>query len=276
MKIKNKLERLNDTLSKIATKKKFVNVITEDSNDCVTLTDNPKQLDRNTIFFSTNEDEKNIQILSKTEIYHMIGKSNYECEELEICLNKIETGDIWGIEKHLTDDTQIYEATINHSKDIKDIADKLLSKINVADYFDSPLNNLHLILNELVMNGFYHQEDLLDKNRKHSVLNIPNGIIVRAGADEKSIAVSVTDANGTLTRDKIVSSLKRSFEEKKPRQDTEGAGLGFYLVYQNINQLHVNIKEGKKTEIICIIDANKRFKHFKERVTSFHFYEDKL
>jgi sigma-B regulation protein RsbU (phosphoserine phosphatase) len=72
----------------------------------------------------------------------------------------------------------------------------------------------------------------------------------------------------------VLDNLVRSFKEKSPLDKKDGAGLGLYLTFLHSNQFIVNLRPGFRTEVICIIDKNKRYKQYKSRIRSFHFFEE--
>jgi sigma-B regulation protein RsbU (phosphoserine phosphatase) len=66
----------------------------------------------------------------------------------------------------------------------------------------------------------------------------------------------------------------RSFKDKTVMDKKDGAGLGLYLTFLHSNQFIVNFREDCQTEVICVIDKEKRYKQYKERIRSFHFFQE--
>lgn len=227
------------------------------------------------ILYAHEKNIDNLEILKKYNINHILGKSDIKDRELGLILQKLFYKNIFGIEKHLGEDAIIFSEEITHSKDISEKIELLINRINVDDTFDSPKDNLRVVLNELATNAFFHQEDLLDTNRKNSIFtSFNNSIILRIGRDDTSIIVYVKDNIGLINKNTLLDSIERGYVEKTPRVGQGGAGLGLYMVYENLNQLHINKKKDQFCEFIGIIEVNKRYKKFKERVTSFHFFEE--
>ncbi|MCO4794149.1 MAG: ATP-binding protein, partial [Bacteriovoracaceae bacterium] len=129
---------------------------------------------------------------------------------------------------------------------------------------------IRLLANELLVNAFFHRPEI-DPDRTATIV-LPKSIPIQLSRNEKSILLRVEDYNGGFAYDKLLGSLSRGFKEKKPRHDTGGAGLGFYFVFKMANQVIVNIKE-TGTEIICMFDANKRYKEYMKRVSSLHYFK---
>jgi sigma-B regulation protein RsbU (phosphoserine phosphatase) len=82
------------------------------------------------------------------------------------------------------------------------------------------------------------------------------------------------DCFGTLSWEKTVENLNRSFTEKTVQHKKGGAGLGLYLSFSHANQFIINRKAGLRTEVLFIIEKNRRYKNYKERIKSFHFFEE--
>lgn len=228
------------------------------------------------ILISDQADEDNIaKYLYPFPLNHLIGRGPQMGEEIIKTLFKLQHSNIWGIEKYLNEDARILSTEIYHSKDAQTSINELLSQIETSDFFDTPKDYLSVIANELATNAFYHMQDSPTKDRTESIfVTPPMAVHLRVGIDKQRVAISVKDHSGTINRNLIAKSLERSFREKSPRQRTPGAGLGLYLAYQHSNQLIFNCANERETEIIGIIEASKRFLHYKQRVTSFHFFEE--
>lgn len=225
---------------------------------------------------SHNEDQLNIEdLLFPNPLFHLVGLSHQLPVEISKTIKKIQKKDLWGIEKYLDDGASIKSAEIFHSKDSQQKTNALLETIDTSLYFDSPKDYLSVVANELISNAFYHMQEVPTTDRTASIfVTGPQAIELKLGIDQHQIALSVLDHSGSLTRDMVVKSLERSYREKTPRQRTPGAGLGLYLTFQHSNQLVFNRAAGKRTEIIAIIEASKRYLNYKQRVTSFHFFEE--
>jgi phosphoserine phosphatase RsbU/P len=228
------------------------------------------------VLISGLSDEENVQaFLSQSSLNHLIGAGDHVVEELRAIASKYRSTDIFGLAHYLSPDSKIDQTQIYHSKDANDSTAELIESIDVSGFFDSPVDYLKIMANELITNAFYHMKDAPTHERKESIfLTPPQSIQFSVGKDLSRIALSVVDQSGTLSRDQLIFSLERSFREKTPRQRTPGAGLGLYLVYQYANQLIVNSRSHEKTEIIAIIEASKRYKNYKQRITSFHFFKE--
>lgn len=227
------------------------------------------------ILYANERDLNDLSLLKKYNLNHIIGKSDLFTIELKIMLQKIYHKNYYGVEKFLEEDAVIYSTEITHSKDINEEVEVLLNKLDYSDTFDTPKDNLRVVLNELATNAFFHQSDLILTNRKDSIFtSFENSILLIVARDKNHLLVYAKDKIGTLKKETLLDSIMRGFIERRPKTEGHGAGLGLFMVYENLNQFHVNKKNTHFCEFIGIIDVNKRYKKFKERVTSFHFFEE--
>ncbi|MBL7663529.1 MAG: hypothetical protein JNM93_00235 [Bacteriovoracaceae bacterium] len=236
------------------------------------------------ILLSSEPDEVNVlNYLGQFELNHIIGvNGNLVIQEVKSNLNKIHKKTIWGLKQYLEESAQVSTEGIEQSHQIHQTIDKTLAKFDFSEYFESPTEYLKVMSNELVTNALYngvatreslHIQEAL--SRKQNVfLKGSEHILFSVGKDTNSLAVSVQDTFGKLNRKKVVENLVRSFKEKTVQEKIGGAGLGLYMIYNHANQFILNYKRNKRTEVIAVIDLNKRFKKYRERITSFHFHEE--
>jgi sigma-B regulation protein RsbU (phosphoserine phosphatase) len=71
----------------------------------------------------------------------------------------------------------------------------------------------------------------------------------------------------------IINAIERGYREKSPKAETKGAGLGLYMTYSLSNLFLVSRRPRVSTEIVCVIENTKRYRKYKERITSFHYFE---
>ncbi len=139
--------------------------------------------------------------------------------------------------------------------------DSFLKSQEFPGWFKSPRDYLSLIGDELVTNAFGDNDSIV-----HVSLSI----------NEQSICIEVKDNQGKLTKEQTLKAFKRASDTQSPKEDGRGAGLGLYLVYQSTNQIWINVEKNKSTTIKCVLEATKRYKNFKGRVTSFHFSSEEI
>lgn len=236
------------------------------------------------ILMSGKNNEFNInEILCHYSINHIIGKNGKQAvREIYDCLNRSLICKSWGIEDYLIDPKEIRSAEISTLVNINEYIDKIINEFSFPNFFESPKDYLRLIANELLTNAIFNAAISEDGKKKYSrdhknrdvKLERNERVSFKMGMNKDYIILSVCDQFGTLTKDQIINSLVRSSRTKTYKEGNEGAGLGMYLIYCTANQLIFNIQKGIRTEVLCIIETNKRFKSFQERITSFHFYQE--
>jgi sigma-B regulation protein RsbU (phosphoserine phosphatase) len=243
-----------------------------------------QDIDRSLLYvLSGHTNEENVGFLSKYHLQHIVGhNADTYAHELISHLSKTIDGKIWGVRHYLEDDAAIKILSLSDSKFTNEMVKDALSHFDFRDYFSSPLEYIQVMANELISNSLYkgpnkrrEEQGLSSPDRKSPVfLKGADLVQVTLAMDTKGVALSVQDSFGGLSYDILVQSLKRSFEEKTPMEKKDGAGLGLYLTFLHSNQFIINFREKFRTEVICIIERNKRYKNYKERIRSFHFFQE--
>ncbi|GAB4413509.1 MAG: hypothetical protein OHK0056_19530 [Bacteriovoracaceae bacterium] len=206
------------------------------------------------IVFSNLSDEENIKILKSDDVFHLVGENSpYLFEEINLAMTSFDSDLIDLMKKG----AEIKSIQLSAGDNNSDIIEKFLKNFDFSEYFESPANYLHFMALELVNNIIMHGE--VSKTELSFIKS------------RNYVAIRVKDNVGKLDRNTIVDAIWRGYEEKTPKQDGRGAGLGLYLTYSQCNQLWINSLPNVSTEIVCLIESNKRYKKYKERITSFHF-----
>ncbi|WP_127716667.1 SpoIIE family protein phosphatase [Halobacteriovorax sp. HLS] len=244
------------------------------------VTDKLTEIRDNTFYVSTLSDEENVlNVLCKPELNHLVG-GNAKRIDLELQNNFQQYYNFKGIKNYLNN-KNIEEIVFKSKADFLAV-NKCIEEFEYRNCFQSPVDYLKIISNELLTNALYHSgegevfEQRSTSERTEDIQLTDNEMIsFKLGCDDNYLAISVKDSTGKLTKDILVKSLIRSFESKKHEDKKGGAGLGLYLAYSYSNQFILNTVKDVSSEVICIIDVNKRFKLYKERITSFHYFEQK-
>ncbi len=232
---------------------------------------------------SDKTDEENMKLVEKNEIYHLVGlNDNIYGSELMCNLQKTFDRKIWGLQYYMNDDSEIKIISLSDSKFTNEMVEESLKNFSFEEYFSSPIEYIQVMANELISNSLYKgpnkrraEQGLETPDRKSTVFLKGSDLVqVTLGMDEKGVALSVQDSFGGLSYDLLISSLKRSFAEKTVMEKKDGAGLGLYLTFLHSNQFIINYRKDYRTEVICIIEKNKRYKNYKQRIRSFHFFQE--
>ncbi len=219
------------------------------------------------ICLTVDSDEENVlNLLSKFNINYMVGlNSGHEVDEILSIIR----GAVLQL-KHKTS----FDINISNSEHLDKSIDMIVSKLDTCDFFNSSSDSVRLILNELMTNAIFNAQDRSDADRTLDFdLEGAEIISIKTFKDEEKLSLTVVDNFGKLSKQQIVKTLERCYREKTFERKKGGAGLGLYLVFNHSNQLIIKVEKNKKTVITSIIEKNKRFKKYKERVTSFHYVE---
>lgn len=228
-------------------------------------------------------DDENMRLIEKNELHHLVGQNDQIfAQEIVLHLKRQMAKKLWGIATCLGPDASIKILSLSDSKFTNEMITEALGHFDFKDYFASPIEYLQVMANELISNSLYkgpnkkraeHGMESVDR-RSPVFLKGSELVQVTLGMDDKGIALSVQDSFGGLSYNLLIGSLKRSFEEKTVMEKKDGAGLGLYLTFLHSNQFIINYRENFRTEVICIIDKNKRYKNYKQRIRSFHFFQE--
>ena len=238
---------------------------------------------RNKLYFiSDRNDEENIEIIKKYFLSHLIGFDELRTATEIIQHSKIfESKSMWGPSLYLAQGVLTDAISFSDSKREMTKIPELIKKQKWEDFFDSPSDYINLMANELVSNALYNGPEG-KRNGAHYPIDRKDPVFLKGseliqlhiGIDHQCALLSVIDCFGTLSKEKVIESLYRSFKEKTVENKKGGAGLGLYLSYSHGNQFIVNSKAGVKTEVIILIDKTKRYKNYKSRSKSFHFFDE--
>ncbi len=245
---------------------------------------NLKDIKRSLLYVVSSEtDENNIRLVDEHSLHHLVGYNpKFFASEILVHLKRTQEKKIWGVASYLADPAEIQVISLSDSKFSNELVSEALSHFDFKDYFSSPNEYLRVMANELISNSLYkgpnrkrEELGLGSVDRKSPVfLKGADLVQVTLGMDTNGISLSVQDSFGGLSFKILMESLKRSFAEKTVMEKKDGAGLGLYLTYLHSNQLILNFRQNFRTEVICIIDRNKRYKDYKQRIRSLHFFEE--
>lgn len=243
-----------------------------------------ERINKNNLYvLSYGTDEDNMDFIQRYRLHHLVGVNpGIFANEVISNLNRTFTKRLWGLQNYLGPSADLKILSLSDSKNINEIVLDTLKQFNFEEYFSSPAEYVQVMANELISNSLYkgpnkkRAELGLDTPDRKSPVFLKGAELVQVslGMDEAGLMLSVQDSFGGLNYDLLIQSLKRSFDEKIPMEKKDGAGLGLYLTFLHSNQFIVNFKENYRTEVICIIEKNKRYKNYKQRIRSFHFFHE--
>ena len=153
--------------------------------------------------------------------------------------------------------------------------------ITKSTSFKSTMNRdrLKLVLEELTSNFFYHSfrnrenHDKYDRLKEVS-LEQSESLVLRFSENPQGIYVCFEDNSGSLRFEDIAQRLTQGYHNQKESQfedKHQGAGLGFYLVFETATHFLVTISPNKRTSVsIWLSPMNQH----NPKLFSFNFFEE--
>lgn len=200
---------------------------------------------------------------------------------LTTTLNKVLFNNIWGLHKYLSWGTAISNQRISNSSKRLELIDLVIGKMRTSGIRSSILSRMHLVLEELLMNAIYDAPTnengfpLYNHLSRSEEVELATGqdVEIQFGTDGLLLGVSVADPFGSLTKDIITSYLKKNFQGQDSHSASKGgAGKGLFMIVSNSDLTIFNVQKGRRTEVICLFELEKRVREFPDNIPPFHFY----
>jgi hypothetical protein len=191
------------------------------------------------------DDDGLIAAMLDAPVSHLV--EDPRSRDLGITSKKLASGDLFGLEKYLARGAAVGERTIASDVAKRHAMGEVCAWAEAIGARRPVVHRLASVVDELMMNALY---DTPGSEERHAVL--------RWGADEHVLAISVSDTFGALRQRDVIDHVRRARRERgRPRPETavqRGAGLGLYLVVANVASLVVNVEVGRRTEVVCLFD----------------------
>ncbi len=170
-------------------------------------------------------------------------------KQLQITSEKLATGDVFGLEKYVSPGVPVGERILKTDTDKRYAIDEVCAWAEASGARRPVVARISSVVDELAMNALRESDgDLRRRSR---------GAVLRWAKDDNTIAISVGDRFGTLRQHDVIDHVRRARNEKgRPQSyaESQGAGLGLYLVLANVASLIVNVTPGEQTEVVCLFD----------------------
>lgn len=184
--------------------------------------------------------------------------------DLGITSEKLASGDLFGLEKYLASGAPIGERAIDDDTDKRHAIGEVCAWAEAIGARRPLVHRLASVVDELMMNAL-HDTPVACEPRA----------VLRWGADDRVIAISVGDRCGALRQRDVIDHVRRARSERgKPRAErTRGAGIGLYLVVANVASLVFNVEVGKRTEAVGLFDRARAGRPAASSVRSLHVFQ---
>ena len=210
----------------------------------------------------------------------------FTVKNMATTIRKLFGGDIFGLEKYLSWGTEVIEHKITGSADKAALVAHLETFLDSLGIRGSLRSKGSRVAEELLMNAVYDAPT--DKDGKsiynHLERNVPVQLkpeeyaTFRYACDGALLAISVVDVFGALTRSTILDYLERCFGEFVLLENMPGkggGGNGLFQIIQSSSLTVFNVKPGRKTEVIALLNINIQTQKISLH-PSFHYFEAQL
>ncbi len=191
------------------------------------------------------DDDGVIAAMLEAPVSHLVADPNDR--DLGITSAKLASGDLFGLEKYLAAGVAVAERTVAGDPDKRAAIGAVCAWAEAIGARRPIVHRLASVVDELLMNALYD-----------TPASAGQRAVLRWGADDRAIAISVGDAFGALRQRDVIDHVRRARRERgRPRSEAglgRGAGIGLYLVLGNVASLVVNVEAGKRTEVVCLFD----------------------
>jgi hypothetical protein len=179
-----------------------------------------------------------------------------------------------GIERYFTGEPARFELELARAHD------KLPSLEKVREFLEGRQVTARLVqavlqaVDELLMNALFDAPvDDVGRSYRRQVprdqdfpLDGREKVRLQVMANDRYVAVSVTDQFGSLNRDKVLGHLGQNFsnEDYQSRVDDAGAGLGLFTTVQTGLSLLFGTSPGERTDVMVFFPHSASFREFRE------------
>jgi hypothetical protein len=215
------------------------------------------------------DDDGLIALMLDAPVSHLVGDP--ADRDLEITSAKLVSGDLFGLEKYLAPGVRIGERAIAGDAAKRAAIGEVCAWAEACGARKPIVHRLANVVDELLMNALH---DAPRESRPTIGGDDRSRAVLRWASDDRTLAISVTDAFGALRQRDVIDHVRRARDERgRPELDEHGAGLGLYLVVANVASLIVNVDPGMRTEVVCLFDlASHARRAVDSRVRSLHVF----
>lgn len=209
------------------------------------------------------DDDAVIAAMLDAPVSHLV--ADPRDRDLGITSAKLASGDLFGLEKYLAGGAAVGERAIAGDADRRNAIGAVCAWAEALGARRPLVHRLAGVVDELMMNALHDTP----------AAGAPRAVL-RWGADDRAIAISVGDAYGALHQRDVIDHVRRARRERgRPLPGIgapRGAGIGFYLVLASVASLVVNVEAGRRTEVVCLFDRTTPGRPAAPRARSLHVF----
>lgn len=201
----------------------------------------------------------------------------FNLQELVFLIQKHQSREFSGIEKHLCFPSIVNKAVIQSSDDKKRsiamLEDFVLSQGEHSERFQEYAHRLSELADELLLNAIFSANKRFSLEDRALPFTLENNekVEMKWGFDGEVFGISVTDPFGTLSKESVLEYIN---SQKMPHSicTHSSAGLGIKIIFERLHHFIVTVDPHKSTEIICLLRFEKKQRDFDNKVKSFHYF----
>jgi hypothetical protein len=205
------------------------------------------------------DDDGLITLMLEAPVSHLV--RDPADRDLGITSEKLASGDLFGLEKYIAAGAKIGERVVTTDAAKRSAMSEVTAWAEAIGARSPIVHRLATVIDELLMNALHDAP-----RESRPVLARPGSVdplserraLLRWASDDHVLAVSVSDAFGSIRQRDVIDHVRRAKDERgRPNPatlDEPGAGLGLYLVLANVASLIVNVNPGRQTEVVCLFD----------------------
>ena len=187
----------------------------------------------------------------------------FNFSELDIILNNLLEDNIFGLQRHFSNDTEIHRFLVRRPDNLAECAQEIVALVDDTERG----KKLELVVVELLTNAmFYGVRRENPENRQtwdfDFELTEEEAIEVAVASDSEKYAISVKDRGGRLKKQDVLYWLHRQIAQDDNGMplglfDTHGRGL--FIARRYIDRLVVNIDRDRQTEVMIVNYLNQDY-----------------
>lgn len=210
------------------------------------------------------------------------GNPGVDAEDLLITVQKLLRRDIFGIEKYFGWGANFYERTVRSSSEKAGVVDAAVELAQSIGVHPRLVSLFRTVTDEFVTNAVYNAPT--DPQGRYRFASLGRESAVQLGAEEhvevkltcdgRRLGVSASDPFGSFHQDRLRSLLGECLRQdpREVAQSAGGAGLGLKFVFDSLSHFIVNLRPGRRTEVIGIIHVESSYRAFAGRSKSFNLF----
>lgn len=223
----------------------------------------------------------------ETVLDHVISNKDRETwtiNQLRISLSKLESRDIFGIEKYLAPHTIIHREAVRSSAEREELNVKVMRFAEACHLGQHAARMAFGITEELLMNTVYDAPAAAGIAR-FAHIDQTQAIVLEPreygeltfACDGQILAISTSDPFGALKRSTLFTYVKKVLKREETvgliDEKKGGAGLGLFKILYSSHGLICNVQAGQRTEIMALIDVNDQLRDFSSMARSIQYFQ---